>query len=181
MPIPPGGHGSSNYWHRWESPPRRFSDTRRMQPTAACDRPSSWQWAEKSDGKASHGKSRRRWKRSLLKLYRDDPDAGVHSACRWLLRTRLQAAANLEQVDRSLAGQASPAQRWYVGPNGHSFSVFRGPDNVSCMGSPANELSREEDEARHEERSRTQLCDFHRRSHDRAVFEVPRQDLQSPI
>ncbi len=77
---------------------------------------------------------------SFLKLYRDDPDAGVHSACRWLLRTRLEAAAKLEQLDRSLVGQTSPAQRWYVGPNGHSFSVFHGPTTFS-MGSPASELS----------------------------------------
>ncbi|MBA3484000.1 MAG: SUMF1/EgtB/PvdO family nonheme iron enzyme [Pirellulales bacterium] len=86
----------------------------------------------------------------LMKLYRDDPDAGVHSACRWLLRTRLQAAAALEQVDRSLTGHPDPARQWYVGPNGHSFALFRGPRTFS-MGSPANEPAREEDEARHEE------------------------------
>ena len=89
-----------------------------------------------------------RW---LLKCYRDDPDAGVHSACRWLLQTRLNASAILEQVDRSLVGEASTARRWYVGPNSHTFSVCRGPTTFT-MGSPANELSREEDEARHEER-----------------------------
>lgn len=86
----------------------------------------------------------------LLKLYRDDADAGVHSACRWLLRIRLPAAARVEEVDHSLAGKMSSARRWYVGPNGHSFSIFRGPTTFN-MGSPANELSREEDEALHEE------------------------------
>jgi formylglycine-generating enzyme required for sulfatase activity len=68
-----------------------------------------------------------------------------------LLRTRLGAAEKLERLDRSLAGQINPAQRWYVGPNGHSFSVFRGPTTF-IMGSPASELSREEDEMRHEVR-----------------------------
>jgi formylglycine-generating enzyme required for sulfatase activity len=56
----------------------------------------------------------------------------------------------MDQVDLSLAGQVSPARRWYVGPNGHSFSVFRGPTTF-MMGSPTNELSREEDEALHDE------------------------------
>ena len=88
---------------------------------------------------------------TLLKFYRDDPDAGVHSACRWLLQTRLLSAANLDQVDLSLAGKASAARRWYVGSNGHSFTAFRGPKTF-MMGSPANELSREQDEAQHEER-----------------------------
>ncbi len=117
---------------------------------------------------------------SLLKLYRDDPDAGVHSACRWLLRTRLSAAATLERLDRSLVGQINPAQRWYVGPNGHSFSVFRGP-RTFIMGSPANELSREEDEARHEERLEHSFTISIEEVTIAQFLQVPRQDLQSPI
>ena len=87
----------------------------------------------------------------LLEIYRNDPDAGVHSACRWLLRTRLSASVNLDSLDKTLPGEVDPARRWLVGPNGHTLVVFRGPQTF-LMGSPATELLREADEAAHEQR-----------------------------
>ncbi len=85
---------------------------------------------------------------SVQRLYRDDPDAGVHSACRWLLHNRLGAAASIDLDNPSNEAMTKPAQQWYVGPNSHSFTVFQRPQSF-LMGSPSNELSREEDEAQH--------------------------------
>ncbi len=87
----------------------------------------------------------------LLEIYHADPDAGVHAACRWLLCTRLSAAVNLYLLDKSLQREANPARRWFIGPNGHTLVVFRGPQSF-VMGSPATELLRESDEAAHDQR-----------------------------
>ena len=67
---------------------------------------------------------------SFLKLYRDDPDAGVHSACRWLLRTRLGAAAKLEQLDRSLVGQTKSGPAMVRRSQRPLLLCFPRPDNV---------------------------------------------------
>jgi formylglycine-generating enzyme required for sulfatase activity/tRNA A-37 threonylcarbamoyl transferase component Bud32 len=81
----------------------------------------------------------------LLSIYQNDPDAGVHSACRWLLETGLDCNTAVEKIDDSMQGKLDRAQGWYVGPNRHIFSVFRGPMSFT-MGSPPDELSRESDE-----------------------------------
>jgi formylglycine-generating enzyme required for sulfatase activity len=87
---------------------------------------------------------------AVLQIYRTSPDAGVHSACRWLLINRLGAADNVRIADSSLKSGVNPSRKWYVGPNGHLFTVFFGARHFA-MGSPVQELSREEDEALHEE------------------------------
>ena len=80
----------------------------------------------------------------IAKLYRADPDASVHSACAWLLKTRLNRAAIVTTFDD--APQSISEQRqWFVGPNGHSFVVLQGP-MVFKMGSPPTEMLREPDE-----------------------------------
>ena len=88
--------------------------------------------------------------RGLTEIYRADPDAGVHAACRWLLCTRMSASVNLFSLDASLQREANSARRWQVGPNGHTFVVFRGAQSF-VMGSPATEILREADEAAHEQ------------------------------
>ena len=85
----------------------------------------------------------------LATMYRDDPDAGVHAACEWLLRMRFQAADRVEAVDAALGRSPTPGHSWFLGPNGHCFSMFRGPIEFR-MGSPDNELSRETDETAHQ-------------------------------
>ena len=86
----------------------------------------------------------------LLAFYRSDADAGVHSACDWLLRTQLDCeSAVQESTDRQNA-KLSSDRGWYVGPNQHVFSVFRGRITYK-MGSPVGELTRESDEDLHEE------------------------------
>jgi formylglycine-generating enzyme required for sulfatase activity len=82
----------------------------------------------------------------VLRLYQTNPDAGVHSACCWLLKNRLDAAHKVDAADEALRGTPHASRQWYVGPNGHSFAVFRGTRKFE-MGSPAEELSREDDES----------------------------------
>ena len=80
--------------------------------------------------------------REVLALYSQDPDPGIHSACRWLLTTRLNQSAMVVNIE---AASIDQKRRWYVGPNGHDFSVFRSPISFT-MGSPPDEVSREDDE-----------------------------------
>ena len=81
----------------------------------------------------------------IIQLYRNDPDAGVHAASRWLLMTRLDAAGIVAEVENSLPRQPTPERNWFLGPLGHSFSVIRLPASFQ-FGSPESELWREEDE-----------------------------------
>ena len=87
----------------------------------------------------------------LLNMYHSDPDAGVHSACRWLLANRLHGAEALAAVDQSFVGQSSDTRDWYVGTGGHTYVVFRGPLEFK-MGSPSFEPRREDDEGLHQQR-----------------------------
>jgi len=79
--------------------------------------------------------------RGLLAAYRHDPDAGYHSAIDWLLRRRWGFAADLDRIDRELAGRPPTKRRWFVGASGHTFSVFGGPVLSTC-GSPPDEPHR---------------------------------------
>jgi serine/threonine protein kinase/formylglycine-generating enzyme required for sulfatase activity len=98
----------------------------------------------------------------LLQWYREDPDAGIHSAVDWLLRHSRQGSAvrkidwqqkdALEQIDRERAGQPPAGRHWYVTREGHTLAVVRGPTEF-VMGSPAYEPDREsESETPHSKR-----------------------------
>jgi len=88
----------------------------------------------------------------LLDWYRNDPDAGIHSAIDWLLRQgsqgekpRLldwQQAEPLARIDRELAGkQASSRAGWYVTKEGQTVTILRGPFQF-LMGAPSDEPGR---------------------------------------
>jgi formylglycine-generating enzyme required for sulfatase activity len=87
----------------------------------------------------------------LLQWYRNDPDAGVHSAIDWLLRydqrggqpRRLQWGQRevLERADRELAGDVPNGRGWMVTREGHTLAVVRGPVDF-VMGSPVDERGR---------------------------------------
>jgi formylglycine-generating enzyme required for sulfatase activity len=84
----------------------------------------------------------------LLQEYRDDADAGIHSAVDWLLR-RWQQSPALEKINQELAGRLPDQQRWYVSKRqGHTFSVIPGPVEF-LMGSPAQEPQRRSEELLH--------------------------------
>ena len=91
----------------------------------------------------------------LSELYCQDPDAGVHSACEWLLRIRL----GIDPTDNSIACRRinfKPIAR-RSGPNHHVLSVFHGPIEFQ-MGSSQSELIREKNEVFHTEQIDHSYC-----------------------
>jgi formylglycine-generating enzyme required for sulfatase activity len=63
----------------------------------------------------------------LLRLYRDDPDPGVHGAAEWLVR-RWGAADQLQGIDKELlSGEAEGKRRWYVNRQGQTMVVVPKP------------------------------------------------------
>ena len=96
--------------------------------------------------------------RRLLRMCRQDPDPGTHSAIRWLLghdrqRERRRAldwgqAEALSRIDRDLAGRSGAERDWFVTSTGQTMTVVRGPVEF-IMGSPPDEARRTPDEAGH--------------------------------
>jgi formylglycine-generating enzyme required for sulfatase activity len=89
----------------------------------------------------------------LPRLYRDDPDPGVHSAAEWLLR-RWEMAEQLTRTDQQLPrvrwGEPTApvtTPRWEVNGQGQTFAVVPAPGKFE-IGSPADERQRRDDEAR---------------------------------
>jgi formylglycine-generating enzyme required for sulfatase activity len=113
----------------------------------------------------------------MLRLYREEPDAGLHAAAEWLLRRwnqedkitdfvqewvhdRAKRQARLEQIrkelDRPVA--SAPGGKWYVNGQGQTMVVVPGPATFR-MGSPVTEERREggpkgKIEAPHQKRTR---------------------------
>jgi formylglycine-generating enzyme required for sulfatase activity len=85
----------------------------------------------------------------LVRAYRNDPDAGIHSALDWVLR-QWQQQGRVEEIDRALAtGKREPGRQWYVTAwQGHTLAVIANPDEFT-MGSPAHEPDRRPEEKLH--------------------------------
>jgi len=83
----------------------------------------------------------------LLETYRHDPDPGLHSALDWLLRS-WELGAELDSIDRQLAGVPAGKRRWYVNSTGQNLALLPGPVEVE-MGSPVEEAGRQVDESLH--------------------------------
>jgi hypothetical protein len=65
--------------------------------------------------------------------YRADPDAGMHSAAEWVLRT-WGADADLRQADAALQGQPADERRmWYVNREGHTMAVVDGRNQPPAL------------------------------------------------
>jgi formylglycine-generating enzyme required for sulfatase activity len=63
----------------------------------------------------------------LTRLYRDDPDPGVHGAAEWVLRC-WQAEAKIKGVNREpAAGEVKDGRRWYVNRQGQTMVIVAGP------------------------------------------------------
>jgi formylglycine-generating enzyme required for sulfatase activity len=78
---------------------------------------------------------------SLLELYRDNPDPGIHAAAEWVLR-RWGKEGDLAEIDTKLAtGKAEGERNWYVTKQGHTMVVIPGPVEF-LMGSPDTEKDR---------------------------------------
>ena len=77
----------------------------------------------------------------LINLYRDDPDAGVHGAAGWALRTWKRQAAT-DAVDAALSKvREYDRRRWFVNGQHQTFAVVDGPVEF-LMGSPISESER---------------------------------------
>ncbi len=74
---------------------------------------------------------------TLLDLYVNDPDAGVHAAAEWTLRRWKQEAA-LTAANARQRGTAPGTRRWYVDGQGLTFSIIARPGEF-VMGSRADE------------------------------------------
>jgi serine/threonine protein kinase/formylglycine-generating enzyme required for sulfatase activity len=78
----------------------------------------------------------------LLDLYRNDPDAGIHSAADWTLRQWNQDE-KLKGADAALSRLKDPGQRrWSVNSQGQTFAIIEGPVEFR-MGSLPAETSRD--------------------------------------
>jgi formylglycine-generating enzyme required for sulfatase activity len=78
---------------------------------------------------------------ALLKVYREDPDPGLHGAAEWLLR-RWQQADKLREIDKDLAtGKVEGQRRWYVNGQGQTLALIEAGEFL--MGSPRTEAGRE--------------------------------------
>jgi formylglycine-generating enzyme required for sulfatase activity len=65
---------------------------------------------------------------TMVRLYRDDPDPGVHAAARWVLG-RWGQADLARDVDRALAtGRPEAGRGWYVDGQGQTFVAVAAPD-----------------------------------------------------
>lgn len=96
----------------------------------------------------------------LLRLYREDPDPGIHSAIDWLLRHGKHGLLDrridwkqrdaLDAIDRELAGRLPGDRNWFVTSEGHTLAVLREPAEF-MMGAPPYEPGRPKgpDEAQH--------------------------------
>ena len=81
-----------------------------------------------------------------LRLFREDPDPGVHSAAEWLLRRRNQAET-VDGVLDELRGADPTGRRWFVTPMGLTMVAVDGPFDIAMGSSPANDPERFENEA----------------------------------
>jgi formylglycine-generating enzyme required for sulfatase activity len=74
----------------------------------------------------------------LLRVYRHDPDSGIHGAAEWTLR-RWNQEEKLKAVDSELKTTEDWGERrWYLNSEGQTLAVIEGPVEFS-MGSPPTE------------------------------------------
>jgi len=84
----------------------------------------------------------------LVRIYREVPDPGVHSAAEWALR-RFGKQADVVKARNELASTGILADRqWYVTSTGHTMVVIPGPTQF-MMGTSPGAGWYQEDEARH--------------------------------
>ncbi len=77
-------------------------------------------------------------------IFRNDTDAGVHSASEWLLR-RFGADAELDVAKMLAALESDGERQWYLTSERHTMTVMAGPIEF-MMGSPETEIGRGKDE-----------------------------------
>lgn len=91
----------------------------------------------------------------LLRRYRNDADAGVHSAIEWLFRNPKSKVdwnqtGALARMDQALTGKAPGSRHWFITREGQTMIIVKGDEFM--MGSPDNEQGRAVDETLHQVR-----------------------------
>jgi formylglycine-generating enzyme required for sulfatase activity len=85
---------------------------------------------------------------SLLDLYKNDPDSGIHAAAEWALR-QWNEQAKLKDAEAGLPNLKDRGdRRWFVNSKGQTFALIEGPVEFT-MGSPPGEPDRDSGEAAH--------------------------------
>jgi len=94
--------------------------------------------------------------RTVLDVYRNDPDSGLHGAAEWMLR-KWDQADTLAGIDKEL--QATEEQRqvagddsrqWYINGQGQTYAIFRADE--FAMGSLKSEANHVPNEQQHRRR-----------------------------
>jgi formylglycine-generating enzyme required for sulfatase activity len=84
---------------------------------------------------------------TLLPIYRDDPDPGIHSAVGWLLH-HWSRGDDIQKIDRELSSVPPQGNRqWYVNASGNTIVIMPGPVMFN-RGSPEAESFRNEETER---------------------------------
>jgi formylglycine-generating enzyme required for sulfatase activity/tetratricopeptide (TPR) repeat protein len=84
----------------------------------------------------------------LIKVYRNDPDSGVHSGAAWLL-SRWEQGERLKAIEQELAADGpADGRHWYVNRQGQTLAVVAGPVEFP-MGSPTDDPLTAYDQRRH--------------------------------
>jgi formylglycine-generating enzyme required for sulfatase activity len=77
----------------------------------------------------------------LLRVYRDDPDGGIHGVAEWLLRQWRQEA-RIKQANQTLAtGKGESHRQWYINRQGQTMVVI-GPQPRKVMMGQRGDLDR---------------------------------------
>jgi formylglycine-generating enzyme required for sulfatase activity len=90
---------------------------------------------------------------TLLDVYRNDPDAGLHAAAEWLLRQWEQGEQlaaidkELQQKEAELVAARDKQRQWYVNSQGQTFVILDAGEFQ--MGSPETEAGHQSDEVLH--------------------------------
>ena len=100
---------------------------------------------------------RERLTSTIRKFFETDPDAGVHSAAEWALKSwGLQST--IDELKRTLATRDPvPDRNWYINRQGQTFVIFRGPV-ISRLGSPTDEKGRDSDEQQFSQTIQRDFC-----------------------
>lgn len=83
--------------------------------------------------------------RLIIKLFKADPDPGVHSAAEWALRSWGLKEEVIQLTDELAKEGPENSRDWYVNRRGHTMIIFKKPIVVQ-LGSPDEEPSRDSDE-----------------------------------
>ena len=78
------------------------------------------------DGQKLSSEQRQSFTDQLAKLYRDDPDPGVHSGAKWTLRNWQQNSLT-DKIDLELRDTSRQERNWFVNSQGQTFAVVNGP------------------------------------------------------